>query len=179
MGPSANPNVCPINEKLGRFDDNVGHSNGRYGLRIFHGLVPRKYPCKPITYDHTNATDPYHENPLITSNFNRFVGWKNKRNAAIAEAVADVRFNDFKTADNVLAGIEFSINGYVKENKTQITNALVIGKTANTEDLLDISSPHGVIFPRKEHFLLDGARFFNFDWNQAAAIGTCSHCWHN
>jgi hypothetical protein len=113
MGANANENICPINEKLGKFDDNVAHSNGRYGLRIFHGLVPRTYPCSPIVYDPTNTTDPYHKNPLITSNFNRLVAWKNKRNGAIAETVADVRFNDFKVADNLLAGIEFSMNGVV------------------------------------------------------------------
>ena len=179
MGPSANENVCPINEKLGQFDDNVAHSNGRYGLRIFHGLLPRKFPCSPIVYDATNTTDPYHQNPLITANFNRLVAWKNKRNGAIAESVADVRFNDFKTADNVLAGIEFSINGHVKANKTSINNALIIGKTANTEDLLEWSKPHGIIMPRREWFVLDGAKFFNFNWNNAAALGTCSHCFHN
>jgi hypothetical protein len=36
IGPSASATVCPINEKLGEFRDNVAHSMGRYGLRIFH-----------------------------------------------------------------------------------------------------------------------------------------------
>jgi hypothetical protein len=31
--------------KLENFHNNVAHSNGRYGLRIFHNLVPRTYPC--------------------------------------------------------------------------------------------------------------------------------------
>ena len=35
-GPSEDFNVCPENTKLGEFRDNVAHSNGRYGLRIFH-----------------------------------------------------------------------------------------------------------------------------------------------
>jgi len=137
MGPSANMNICPINEKLGRFDDNVAHSNGRYGLRIFHGILPRTYPCSPITLDETNTADPYWQNPLITANFNRLTSWKNKRNGAIAESVADVRFNDFKVADNILAGIEFSITGFVGDNLPSINNPLVVGKSANTEALLD------------------------------------------
>ena len=36
IGPSFDPNICPENSKLGEFRDNVAHSNGRYGLRIFH-----------------------------------------------------------------------------------------------------------------------------------------------
>jgi len=59
-GPSADPNYCPINDKLGEFRGNHAHSMGRYGLRIFHGQVPRKYPCKPIVYDYNKPEDPYH-----------------------------------------------------------------------------------------------------------------------
>ena len=34
-GPSESEHICPVGEKLGKFDGNVAHSNGRYGLRIF------------------------------------------------------------------------------------------------------------------------------------------------
>jgi hypothetical protein len=46
IGPSANTEICPENERVGRFDNNHAHSNGRYGLRIFHNMRPRKFPCK-------------------------------------------------------------------------------------------------------------------------------------
>ena len=39
--------------------------------------------------------------------FEDFTGYRNKRNGAIALNVGDVRFNNFKTADNILAGVEF------------------------------------------------------------------------
>jgi hypothetical protein len=63
-------------------------------------------------------------------------------------------------------------------NKTGIYKALVVGKTANTEPLLEWAKPHGIIMPRREWFLTDGAKFYNFNWNTAAAFGTCSHCFH-
>jgi len=109
MGPSANRDICPENDRVGEFRNNTAHSMGRYGLRIFHNMVPRKYPCKGISYDANVPENPYWKNPAITANFYDFTGWKCKRNGAIAEKVGDVRFINFKTADNILAGIEFSL----------------------------------------------------------------------
>jgi hypothetical protein len=48
IGPHANTDVCPENDKVGEFRDNHGHSCGRYALRIFHNMVPRKFPCRPV-----------------------------------------------------------------------------------------------------------------------------------
>jgi hypothetical protein len=171
-------NLCPENAKVGEFRDNHAHSMGRYGLRIFHNMVPRTYPCQPIVFDATATGDKYWKNPLITANFDNLTSWKNNRNGAIAERVGDVRFNNFKTADNLLAGIEFSLTHEVGDYMAQIKGGMVIGKTSNTEELLDASSPHGVITPRTENFLIDGLKFFNYDWNNAAGLGTCSHCFH-
>ena len=59
MGPSFDLSVCPENSPLGEFTNNVAHSNGKYGLRIFHNLIPRTNPCNPIIYDKNNTIDPY------------------------------------------------------------------------------------------------------------------------
>jgi len=45
IGPSADTNICPFNSKVGLFRFNHAHSCGRYGLRIFHGMIPREKPC--------------------------------------------------------------------------------------------------------------------------------------
>jgi len=37
------------------------------------------------------------------------ISYKNGRNGAIAEEIGDVRWNNFKTADNILAGLEFTL----------------------------------------------------------------------
>lgn len=109
MGPSANTDICPENDRVGEFKDNVAHSVGRYGLRIFITMMPRTYPCKSYSYDLSNPEDPYWRNPQITANLERFVGWKCGRNGAIAETLGDVHLNNFKTADNILAGIEVTV----------------------------------------------------------------------
>jgi len=106
MGPSADKSICPENERVGVYRNNTAHSNGRYGLRIFHNMVPRKFPCKKVRYDPTNLEDPFWQNPLITANFYDLTSWKNKRNGCITGRLGDVRFHNFKTCDNLLAGFE-------------------------------------------------------------------------
>lgn len=185
IGPSADTNVCPENEQVGVFKDNHAHSTGRYGLRIFHNMVPRKYPCRPIVYDGTNITDPHHNNPMITANFYNLTAWKNGRNGAIAKIVGDVRFINFKTADNQLGGIEMSVTSAhpTGDERAGVYDALVIGRTGNVEKKLLESSPKGIIGARSENFTINGAQFYNFDWSdpwgrEAAALSTCSHCFH-
>ena len=51
VGPSYDPNVCPIGSKLGEFNGNSAHSVKKYGLRIHHFHLPREDPCSPVQYD--------------------------------------------------------------------------------------------------------------------------------
>lgn len=78
-------------------------------------MIPRTFQCAPLVYDPLNTTDPYWKNPLVTAEFKNFRGWKNQRNGAIAERVGDVRFKNFKVADNLLAGIEVSVSNDVED----------------------------------------------------------------
>ena len=164
-GPSFDPNVCPINTPLGEFKGNVAHSNGRYGLRIFHGLVPREFPCKALFYNASNPADPYASNHLITATFEDYTGYKNGRNGAIFETVGDVRCVNFKTADNILAGIEYSLTDQTVEGTAQINGALIIGRSENADSTTLGASPHGIITPRTENFIVKNVKFFNFDFN--------------
>ena len=179
MGPSANINICSKNARVGEFRNNSAHSNGRYGLRIFHNMVPREFPCKPIVRDFTNETHPYEANKPIVGLFNGFTGWKNNRNGAICERAGVIKFQDFKVADNLLAGIEFEFaHEFYGAEYAGVYNSTIIGKTLNTEPLLDIASPHGIIGPRSNGFTIKNVKFYDMDFNNAAALGTCSHCFH-
>lgn len=179
MGPSFDPNICPKNAPLGEFSGNVAHSNGKYGLRIHHGHSPRTYPCKSITYDEATPLDPYHNNPLITAVYKDFTGWMNVENGAITEINGDVRFENFKIADNMIAGIEFSvIDDSIRDGLAQINNAFIVGHSANANAETLGSSPHGVITPRTENFSVNNVRLYNLDKNNMAGLGSCSHCFH-
>jgi hypothetical protein len=59
-----------------------------------------------------------------------------------------------------------------------VVGGLVVGRSANTESDLDSASPHGIIGPRSEWLKIQDTKFYNFNFNDAAALGDCSHCWH-
>ncbi len=48
IGVSTTSDICPSGMQLGSFKDNVAHSNGLYGIRIFPEHIPRTYPCGEI-----------------------------------------------------------------------------------------------------------------------------------
>ena len=110
---SFDASICPENSKLGEFIDNVAHSNGRYGLRIFHQHVPRTKPCSALSFDEN--TQSWGNNEPIIAEFHNLLSYKNKRNGAIAERAGAIQFHNFKTADNILAGMEFSDASFVNQ----------------------------------------------------------------
>jgi len=57
-----------------------------------------------------------------------------------------------------------------------IYNALIVGRSSNYDHRVEGASPHGIITPRSDGYTVKGIRFYNFDWRNASAIGTCSHC---
>ena len=131
-----------------------------------------------MVYDSSDPSNPYPNNPPIIAEFRNLVSYKNGRNGAIAERVGAVQFHNFKTADNVLAGIEFSLTEDIIDGYAKIVGGLVVGRTENSQEEIDIGSPHGIITPRTENFSIEGTKFFNYNWNDAAGLGTCSHCFH-
>ena len=171
-GPSATDSICPTGERLGEFTDNQAHSSGRYGLRIFHELTPRTYPCLPI--------QPYEDNPPIPAEFTNFLGWKNMRNAIIGETLGAVSFKNIKAADNLRAGIEISDANASPYGTLFVEDAWIVGTTPDNGDDWTIYRDHavqGLITPRKDNFLAKNVHFYNYG-DGMTAIETCSHCEH-
>ena len=176
IGPSFDVNVCPEFQKLGEFKDNVAHSNGRYGLRLFHNHIPRERQCDPINYD---KDDPNY-NPPIIALYENLISYKNKRNCAIVERAGAVHWKNFKCADNLEVGMEMSrTDDNMQDGHAKIIGGLMVGKSENTEEALDKASPYGVRTPRTEWFQMEGTKFYNYNFNKAAGMSTCSHCWHD
>ena len=162
-GPSATTTVCPQFTELGAFEDNVAHSYGKYGLRIWQRFMPLKDPCSAA-----GASNPY-----ITTKLERFTAWKCKRDGAIGEELGDVWFVDFKVADNILAGLEVTYSHYSTwYSTTRISGAVVVGNSLNSEDLN--ARTKGIIAPQTDGFLIENVRFYNFNSDQYI-FGDSSH----
>jgi len=112
--------------------------------------------------------DPFHKNPSVPAEFKDFTGWKCGRNAAIGERIGDVKWINFKAADNQRVDLEMSMTDYYGEGSAKIDTALVIGKSNNLDpagDMLNNVSPRGVEMPQREYFWVKNVRFYNFNWN--------------
>lgn len=65
-GPYATTNICPkYSPMLGAFDDNIAHSNGWQGLRIFPEYYPRTNPCSAADLE---ADGPFTQVPATFTN---------------------------------------------------------------------------------------------------------------
>ena len=171
-GPSATSYVWPEFMELGQFEDNTAHSMAKYGLRIFHRFFPSGSPGEPIA-NYSRADWWNVDNKPVPAEFKRFTAWKCTRDGAIAEEVGDVRFVDFKVADNVFAGIELTYTQFTRWfHTTRVVNAMIVGNSGNSEGACKGSV--GLITPQTDGLLVDGAKFFNFD-EKMNAFGDASH----
>jgi hypothetical protein len=113
--------------------------------------------------------------------FEDFVGWKMGRNAAITERTGAVVFKNFRVADSGIAGVEFSaIEDIDAEGYAMMEGGMIIGNTRvnDADGLIETSTVWGFIGARHEYLTVKDVSFYNFDFEDSAAIGTCSHCFH-
>ena len=134
-GPSACDQICPINAKLGEFKDNVAHTVGRYGLRIFHDHVPREKPCQSISAS----------NPEITAVYENFTAYKCNRSGIMGLRLGAVVFRNAKVADNLNSGIQFDHVVTSDDEANYLDGALIIGTSGNGGN-----TGHGIITPQTE-----------------------------
>ncbi|CAI2373695.1 unnamed protein product [Moneuplotes crassus] len=197
-GPSYDPDICPEYERLGEFTGNVAHSNGKYGLRIFHRFNPVEDPCAGLR--NANGRDQIvgeGTTPVVTR-FRDFITYKNNRSGVMGEEFGAVRFHNIVTADNLFAGIEFSGTGvgpWIGEDEEyQLQDALIVGASdnaemtfqTNVEGLLHdlghdsnekFGGTRGLKGAKTEKMRVKDILFVNYknytDWSP---LGTCSHC---
>ena len=177
IGPSYTPLVCPPGERLGAFRDNVAHSNGRYGIRIFHSHTPTVDPCSEIS----------ETNPSVPAVYQNFTGWKNKRAAVMGEVLGEVTFSNIKTADNLQSGVELSVGGAHGIMKLKVENVLLVGMTENAADngvnkndsvtynYYWDKPTRGIVTTRFDGMLISNVRFHSWPPG-TAAFQDCSHC---
>ena len=180
-GPSATDDICPPGLPLGEFSDNVAHSNGRYGLRLFNQYVPRLSPCKWASSDHL-------KHPLVTAKFERFTSYMNGRSGAIGSVIGDVRFIEFAVADNAAAGIE-ATDVVTAAPGAGVYDSLFVAHSPGAAwppGQKDVGGARagnvvGVFAPQSENFTVEGNVFVNYDKTDedgvsTSVFSTCNHC---
>lgn len=57
---------------------------------------------------------------------------------------------------------------------------MIIGNSRvnDADGMIEASTVWGFIGPRTEYMTIRNTKFYNFDFEGSAAIGTCSHCFH-
>ena len=174
-GPSATGDICPMGMRLGISEDNVAHSNRRFGLRIFK-LSARKYPCLP-TQDES-LIDPYSANPPIHSQFDNYTLWRNEECGFLGEELGYATIENFRTADSRKGGLQFHKTNFTKE-LVIAHNALVVGYSqGNAPDNMDYvyNEARGVIASRTDGLRFSDIRFYNFGPTMTP-LQSCSECY--
>ena len=169
-GPASTNSLCPIHEPLRSFDNNIAHSVGRYGLRIFPGHQPRQRPCAP--YSDTNL-------PIDTT-YSNFVAYRCQRNGAIAEFLGKVTFKNFYITDVIESGIEIgNIDQSDLVGAGYIKDSCVVG--VGRENSIPTGSnwrykTKGITTPKTERFIVENVCLHSFTVAGQNPWSTCSHC---
>ncbi|KAG2448780.1 hypothetical protein HYH02_006132 [Chlamydomonas schloesseri] len=111
-GPSYTTSVCPKFTPLGRWENNVAHSNMFYGLRVHPEYYPRKEPCNGNRFQQVPAV------------FNGLTTYKNGVKGAIATQVGLVVFSNITAADNGAGPKMHIVNG--KDNGAGIEFSWIV-----------------------------------------------------
>eukprot|EP00698_Gefionella_okellyi_P011072 TRINITY_DN2904_c0_g2_i1.p1 TRINITY_DN2904_c0_g2~~TRINITY_DN2904_c0_g2_i1.p1 ORF type:complete len:3969 (+),score=910.30 TRINITY_DN2904_c0_g2_i1:483-12389(+) len=161
-GPSATTTVCPNKMKLGAFENNTMHSNGRYGFRIFPYYYPREVMCSA--------------SPSVFADFKNGTSYLNMLNGAtLGEEVTSVRMINWVMVDNGQAGIE--VQGPVEVGGAiWIYNATLCGKSHKAWN--ETQGQMGLWTGKHHGTHSRGITFINFvvDDGFSAAIHGCAHC---
>ncbi|KAG2432951.1 hypothetical protein HXX76_008679 [Chlamydomonas incerta] len=122
-GPSYTTSVCPKFTPLGRFENNVAHSNIFYGLRVHPEYYPKKEPC---------ADNKFQQVPAV---FNGLTTYKNGVKGAIATQVGMVVFANITAADNGAGPKMHIVNG--KDNGAGIEFSWIVDDRNRADVALD------------------------------------------
>ena len=167
--------MCPEKAPLGQFKDNVAHSNGIFGVYLFHSHWPRTYPCQSMTYDATDPANPYPDNPAVLAQYENLVAFKNGESGMFAHEIGAVQIVNPKVADHPQAGVEVHDTWWAGTGYQKTIGGLFIGRSSNDNGEID-THVYGIIAPSSPGFEITGARFFNYNTNNDAALGDCSYC---
>ena len=156
-GSNVDENFCPREIPIKKFQDNVAHSCGVYGMWIFEDYNPRKNNWNGECNSQAGLAGADH--PM-----DGFVAWGNFRGVEFSMG-SGLHMNNFVGADNTKSNLAVKENHRIDNyevDSTTFNNAIVIGRS-NTPGRTSCTA-FGIETPWKfGSMIVNGAKFYNFD----------------
>ena len=167
-GPSSTPNLCPLGNRLGSFDNNVGHSSS-IGLRIYPIYQPRTYPCKPVR--NTGVQDVFADNPPIPAVMKNNTMYSNTI-GYFAKIIGAVQQEQLTVISNV-TNVSIGEPGSAPDSLSKIDGSLNVG-TSELTTLHGQTNSTMLLTGRKDGFLFKDVEVYNFP--SGCLISACEGC---
>ncbi|KAA0710209.1 Fibrocystin-L Polycystic kidney and hepatic disease 1-like protein 1 [Triplophysa tibetana] len=164
---------CQKKVPLGQFFNNTVHSQGWFGLWIFHEYLPTQ---NGLCYYSTPK-------PVV---FRRLTSWNNEKGAEWVN-VGAVQFSEFLMVNNEKAGVEAKrifrehVSGWGLEEGAAVVNSTIVGHVSELGN--DYCTTHGIVLPLDDGMSVINTKFMSFNKSSCAAVGvaeiteTCTyHC---
>lgn len=174
-GPSFDPNVCPKHVPLGVFQNNTVHSQGWFGIWIFHDYFPR--------VDGSCSSS----SAMTVAVFNTLTVWNCEKGAEFVN-IGAAQMVGFVSVHNEKAGYEgktlVETPQFDETNGHAIKDSVIVGRSQYLDKQPDWSGTGctvgGIVLPYGNGLIVSGVSFYNFDQNSCQAFtytkidGTCS-----
>ena len=156
-GPTYSPSICPSTHKMWHFENNVAHSNKKYGLNVFQYWWPKKTECD------FNGAD---EQATIRNHFS----FKNKiHGVSVAHSevgqVGSVIFDNLVSSSNGQKHEDASAFWIERLNAPNMTigvqNSYLIALTSNNPEVTP-NTRRGINLPLSDNFFSSNISFINY-----------------
>ena len=166
-GVSIGVKSVPKQFPLGSFKDNVAHSNGKYGIRIFPEWTPINKPGQPV--DNINVF-------TVQALFQNITLYKNKEKGFVTERIGNMLFDNFKIADHKFSHFEVSNMILYPGDQPRVQNMFLVGVSKNPVNDTKDHFPNALTTPRHDNFFVSNIRFYNFGYPGYTLFASCSRC---
>ncbi|XP_052060298.1 fibrocystin-L-like isoform X3 [Mytilus californianus] len=176
-GPSFDPNVCPKHVPLGVFQNNTVHSQGWFGIWIFHDYLPKADGACSSSSAMTVAV------------FNTLTVWNCEKGAEFVN-IGAAQLVGLVAVHNEKAGYEGKLvietpqfdetNGHAVKDSVIVARSQHLDKQPDWRSSGQGCTVGGIVLPYGNGLIVSGVSFYNFDESSCQAFtytkidGTCS-----
>ena len=138
-GPSFTTSVCPVHGHILEFSNNVAHSCGVHGLRVYPLYMPRLNQCDP-------------NSPTAPQYIYNFTAFHNSGNGIFCKHVGDLHFIRPRLLENGASEFQWNVLDMPIGNNPHLVDLLAVANTDPTKP----TSKRAIWAPQQEGFYVSG-----------------------